>query len=136
MAIQFARIEYGSRSQGSNACLKSAYNAREAIECERTGQLFYFKHKSDNVFHKILLPEGVDQKFKDSATLWNAAENAEKRKDSQVYKECVIALPDDKIVTNEDRMEIAERFAECVFVAKGLACQIDVHSPHEGENNW
>lgn len=136
MAIQFARIEYGSRSQGSNACRKAAYNAREAIKCERTGQLFYFKHKTDNVFHKILLPEGVDPKFKDSATLWNAAEKAERRKDSQVYKECVIALHDDKIVSDEDRMEIAQRFAEFVFVSKGLGCQIDIHAPHEGEKNW
>jgi len=136
MAIQFARIEYGSRSKGSNACRKAAYNAREAIKCERTGQLFYFKHKTDNVFHKILLPKGVDPKFKDSTTLWNAAEKAEKRKDSQVYKECVIALPDDKIVTDEDRMEIAERFAEFVFVSKRLGCQIDIHAPHEKEKNW
>jgi len=135
MAIQFARIEYGSRSQGSNACRKAAYNAREAIKCERTGQLFYFKHKTDNVFHKILLPEGVDPKFKNSSTLWNAAEKAEKRKDSQVYKECVIALPDDKIVSDEDRMELSERFAEFVFVSKGLGCQIDIHAPHEGEKN-
>jgi len=136
MAIQFARIEYGSRSTGANACRKAAYNARESIRCERTGQLFSFKHRTDNIFHAVLLPEGVDPKFKDSATLWNMAENAERRKDSQVYKECVIALPDDRIVTDEDRMEIAQRFANRVFVTKGLACQIDVHSPHEGEKNW
>ena len=67
MAIQFARIEYGSRSSGANACRKAAYNARESIKCERTGQVFSFKHRTDNIFHAVLLPEGVDPKFKDSA---------------------------------------------------------------------
>lgn len=136
MAIEFARIEYVSRSSGGNACLKAAYNERAAIQCERTGQAFNFKSKSDLSYHEILLPEGVDERFKQSSFLWNAAENAEKRKDSQVAKESVIALPDNKEITHNDRIEITKRYANALFVSKGLAAQINIHQPHDGEKNW
>ncbi|MBW8309113.1 MAG: AAA family ATPase [Candidatus Paracaedibacteraceae bacterium] len=136
MAIQFARIEYVSRSSGGNACRKSAYNERSKVTCERTGEVFNWKSKSDLSHHEIMLPEGVSEKFKDSSTLWNAAEHAERRKDSQVAKESVIALPDDKVITHEDRIELSRRYADALFVSKGLAAQIDIHAPHDGEKNW
>jgi Ti-type conjugative transfer relaxase TraA len=136
MAIQFARIEYVSRSTGANSCRKAAYNERSQIKCERTGEIFHFKHKKDNVFHDILLPEGADQKFKNSPYLWNAAEKAENRKDSQVAKEAVVALPDDKEINLQGRIEIARRVAVELFLSKGLAVQVDIHAPHDDEKNW
>ena len=73
--------------------------------------------------------------------LWNAAEAAEKRKDAQVAREIVLALPANAELTDEDRIGLARSFAEQHFVAKGLAVQLDVHRPHEGESeseraNW
>ncbi|OJW47894.1 MAG: hypothetical protein BGO67_03115 [Alphaproteobacteria bacterium 41-28] len=135
MAIQFARCAYVSRSTGGNACRKASYNQREVVRCERTGELFSFKERGGNVHHEILLPEGADVRFKNSGVLWNEAEKCEKRKDSQVAKEFVIALPDDKQVTLEDRIELTRRFSQ-IFVGRGVAVQLDVHSPHEGEKNW
>ena len=134
MAIQFARCEYVSRSTGGNACRKASYNQRETISCETTGQVFSFKERGGNLHHEILLPQGADDKFKNSEVLWNEAERCEKRKDSQVAKEFVIALPDDAQVTLEDRIELTRRFAT-IFVEKGVAVQFDIHSPHDGEKN-
>ncbi len=135
MAIQFARCEYVSRSSGGNACRKAAYNQRESIRCERTGEVFSFKEKGGNVHHEILLPEGADEKFKNSTVLWNEAEACERRINSQVAKEFVIALPDDKQVTLEDRVELSRRFSK-IFVDGGVAVQFDVHAPHNGDKNW
>ncbi len=59
MAIQFARIEYVSRSSGGNACRKAAYNERTKVICERTGEVFSWKGKLDLSYHEILLPEGA-----------------------------------------------------------------------------
>jgi len=135
MAIQFARCEYVSRSSGGNACRKASYNQREIAKCERTGQVFSFKERGGNVHHEILLPLGADARFSNSSVLWNEAEKCERRKDSQVAKEFVIALPDDKQVTLEDRIELTRQFAE-IFVGKGVAVQLDIHEPHDGEGNW
>lgn len=135
MAIQFARCEYISRSTGGNACRKASYNQRDTVSCERTGEVFSFKERGGNVHHEILLPEGADASFKNSQVLWNEVEKCEKRINSQLAKEFVLALPDDEVVILEDRIELTRRFAQ-IFVEKGVAVQCDVHSPHEGEKNW
>jgi MobA/MobL family len=116
-------------------------HAREAITADRTGTLYYFRHRDAPEHHEVQLPGGADARFTESAVLWNAAEAAEKRKDAQVAREIVLALPSDAGVTTEDRVELARSFVEQRFVAKGLAVQLDVHAPHEGESdaegaNW
>ena len=121
MAIAFARARYISRSTGGSAARSAAYNARAEIGDERTGEVFYFKHRDAPEHHEVLLPAGADEKFADAATLWNAAEAAERRKDSQVAREIVMALPANAEVSNEDRIELARSFAQEHFVAKGLA---------------
>jgi ATP-dependent exoDNAse (exonuclease V) alpha subunit len=131
VAIQFARARYISRSSGGCAVRSAAYNAREAIEAERTGELFYFKHRDAPEHHEVLLPEGAAQTFQDCGVLWNAAEAAEKRKDAQVAREIVLALPANAELTDEDRVALARSFAVAHFVSKGLAVQLDVHRPHE-----
>jgi Ti-type conjugative transfer relaxase TraA len=133
MAIAFARARYISRSTGGSAARSAAYNARAEIGDERTGEVFYFKHRDAPEHHEVLLPAGADEKFADAATLWNAAEAAERRKDSQVAREIVMALPANAEVSNEDRIELARSFALEHFVAKGLAVQLDVHAPHGGD---
>ncbi|TLU70681.1 MobA/MobL protein [Lichenicoccus roseus] len=140
MAIAFARARYLSRASGGNAVRSAAYNAREAITAERTGELFHFRHRDAPEHHEVLLPEGTDARLADNATLWNAAEAAERRKDAQVAREIVLALPADRVLSTEDRIELARSFAQEHFVSKGLAVQLDVHAPHkdrgEGEGVW
>ncbi len=131
MAIAFARARYLSRAAGGNAVRSAAYNAREAIQAERTGELFHFRHRDAPEHHEVLLPEGANPRLADCAVLWNAAEAAERRKDSQVAREIVLALPADRELTTADRIELARSFAEQHFVSKGLAVQLDVHAPHK-----
>ena len=51
---------------------------RDAITAERTGELYYFRHRDAPEHHAVLLPEGAGERFADSAVLWNAAEAAER----------------------------------------------------------
>jgi Ti-type conjugative transfer relaxase TraA len=141
MAIQFARARYISRASGGSAVRSAAYNERAAITSDRTGEVFYFRHRDTPEHHEVLLPEGAGEKFADSAVLWNTAEAAERRKDAQVAREIVLALPANADLTDADRIDLARSFAEQHFVAKGLAVQLDVHRPHEGDSdseraNW
>jgi Ti-type conjugative transfer relaxase TraA len=140
VAIAFARARYLSRTSGGNAVRSAAYNARDAITAERTGELFHFRHRDTPLHHEVLLPEGADARLGNSATLWNATEAAERRKDAQVAREIVLALPADRVLSTEDRIELARSFAAEHFVSKGLAVQLDVHAPHkergEGEGAW
>jgi hypothetical protein len=117
MAIQFARARYISRSSGGSAVRSAAYNGRAAITAERTGELYYFRHRDAPEHHEVLLPESAAERFREAGVLWNAAEAAEKRKDAQVAREIVLALPANAGISREDRIELARSFAVEHFVA-------------------
>ena len=137
MAIGFARIERVKRSEGKNACCKSAYNARTKILDEKTGEIFNFTKLGGNTHHEVLLPSHVDSKFKNLAELTNAIEHIERKNNSQLLKEYVLALPDDKNISYEIKIEMIHEFVRRMnWVEDGLGVQIDVHAPHDGENNW
>ena len=89
----------------------------------------------------MLLPKGASATLGTAGVLWNAAEAAERRKDAQLAREIVLALPANAEITIDDRIELARRFALENFVSKGLAVQLDVHAPHAGDTdaegaNW
>jgi hypothetical protein len=81
----------------------------------------------------VLLPEGADAAALGmSAALWNVAEGAERRRDAQVAREIVLALPANAEPSHDDRVELARSFAQEHFVAHGLAVQLDVPAPRQG----
>ena len=137
MAIQFARIEIVGRSSGGNACCKGAYNARSKVTDMQTNITYNFSNKGDNVYHAMLLPEHADQKFNSVSEFTNEVERCEKRKDSQLFKDIVLALPDDKELSLQDRINITHLLIEKRgWVKEGLGVQVDIHEPHDGEKNW
>jgi MobA/MobL family len=134
MAIQYARARYIKRSEGGSAVRQACYNARLAMASERTGEHFDWRRKGHTLeHHEILLPPGCPDRLADSSVLWNAAETAEKRKDAQVAREVILALPADREITRAHRLEMARGFAEHHFVSKGLAVQVNLHRPHQAE---
>ena len=133
MAIGFARIEFVKRSSGKNACAKSAYNSRSDIVFKGTDlqkqEKYSWSNKEQTAHSDVMLPENADPKFKNRELLWNTVESWEVKSNAQVAMEVVLALPDDKIVSIEDKIKLARNFVEQYFVKNGLAAQIDVHAP-------
>ena len=134
MAIGFARLEFVKRSSGKNAVAKAAYNSKSRIEFEGgaaiPGRIYDWSRSEKPAFSEIVLPTNVDKKFSDSKTLWNSVEKFEKRKDAQVAHELVLALPDDKNISLDDKIHLAQSFIQKHFVNKGFAVQLDIHQPN------
>lgn len=135
MAIQFARMRIITRSNGGNAVRSAAYNARTNSHSERTGESFYFTHRDGHVHHELILPEDTPEHLTDANALWNAAQAAEKRINSQEAKELLLALPADPEVSDQMRAEMVRGFLQETFGRAKLAMQVDIHSPHEGDTN-
>ncbi len=133
MPIGYARVEFVKRSDGKTSCGKAAYNSRSRIEfegnCAIAPQTFDWSSKEPPEFHSVLLHEGVDSNFLVPEVLWNAVEAKETRYNSQVGLDLVLALPDDKELTLDDRIELAEQFVRNHIVSKGFGAQLDIHSP-------
>ena len=136
MAIGFARQEFVQRSQGQNACAKSAYISKSTIRfegnCQQASEIYDWSNKGVPVaIYEILLPKGVHEKFKSGERLWNLAESKENRCNSIVAAELVLALPDDKSITLEDRIEMTLSFIRTHFVDHGLGAEIAIHAPEK-----
>ncbi|SPP23718.1 conjugal transfer protein TraA [Orientia tsutsugamushi] len=137
MAIQFTRIEFLSRSTGGDSCRKAAYNARTIVKNKQTGIRYNFSRKKDNVYHTVLIPDYVKQEFKNIQTLMNEVERTAKKDNSQLLKDIVIALPDEKELNLEHRIELTHQIVdEMEWVQKGIGVQIDIHKPQIGDKNW
>ena len=137
MAICYARLEFVKRSVGKNMVLKSAYNAKTSLKfngnCVLPEAVYTWtvKRGEKPISYEILLPKHVDIAFRNPEMLWNYAESFEKRKDSQVGIEVLLALPDDKIISDDQRIEMAHGFAEKHFISKGYGVQVDIHPPSQ-----
>jgi len=133
MAIGYARVEFVKRSRGKTSCAKSAYNSRSKVRFEGNCALepatFDFSSKGSSAYSEILCPDWVNDNFKIPEVLWNAVEAKERKYNSQVAIDLVLALPDDRVLTLEDRIHLAKTFIESNFTHHGLGAQLDIHQP-------
>lgn len=130
MAIAFARMSVHTRTKGHSAIAGAAYRAGMELYDERTGETHNYANRADVVYSQIMLPEGSDDKYLDRAYLWNQAEECEKRKDAQVAKDIILALP--KGVDLDTQIALARNFAHYHFVSKGIPADIAIHHHSDG----
>ena len=137
MAIQYARLRYISRSKGMNPCSRAAYNGNLKIKDNKIGKTFDFSKRNTNVYHQILLPLHVDKEFQSIEYLMNEVELKERRKDSQLLKEYVLAIPEEKEISLRHKIALTKLFVRKLRLLKeGLAVVIDIHQPAEDDINW
>lgn len=126
MAIAFARVSIHSRSKGHSAVAAISYRAGLKLCDERTGITHDYSNRKDVVFSELLLPVGVNEAFSNRAFLWNEVERVEKRINSQLCKDVVLALP--KNIDLSLQIELAKYFAQAHFVEKGIPADIAIHN--------
>src|SRR5690349_9859097 len=100
---------------------------RGMLRSTRTGERFSYADNGSLEHHEIRLPVGADHSFREPVMLWNAAEMVERRKDSVVGREIVLALPADAEISRQDRIEMVRAFVDEHFVSKGIPVQINLH---------
>jgi hypothetical protein len=133
MAIYSFRMQVIGRSAGRSATAAAAYRSGEQLTDERTGQVHDYTGKSDIYGSEILVPEGAPERLSDRATLWNEVERGEKRKDSQLCNEIMIALPVE--LSHEQKQALTREYVAGEFVSQGMIADIgyhdfDSHNPH------
>ena len=93
MAIYHFSAKMISRSTGRSAVAAAAYRTAERIEDHRQGLEHDYSNRTGVLSSEILVPQGTPDSMKDRATLWNAVEAVERRKDAQLAREVTVALP-------------------------------------------
>ncbi|MCE3043965.1 AAA family ATPase [Legionella sp. 16cNR16C] len=108
----------------------AAYRAGIKLYDERLGLTYDFSHRHDVKYSELLLPEGAEQDFTDRQFIWNEVERAEIRKNAQVCKDIMLALP--KELGLIQQIELAKRFAQTHFVDKGIPADVSIHDHGDG----
>ena len=133
MAIYHLSVKTISRSAGRSATAAAAYRAGVEITDERTGEIHDYTRKGGVESAALILPDNAPEWARDRAQLWNAAEQAEKRKNATVAREFEIALPAE--LSPEQREKLAHDFARELVKRHGCAADVAIHAPgKEGDN--
>ena len=115
------------RKSGRTATAAAAYRAAARIECERTGQIHDYTRKQGVEAEMILLPDNAPDWAHDRASLWNAAELRETRKDARTAREIQVALPAE--FTPEERKEAGLRIGQLLVHRYNVGVDMAWHTP-------
>jgi ATP-dependent exoDNAse (exonuclease V) alpha subunit len=133
VAIYHLSVKTISRSAGRSATAAAAYRAGVEITDKRTGEIHDYRRKGGVESAAVILPDNAPDWAHDRAQLWNAAEQAEKRKNSTVAREFEIALPAE--LSPAEREKLAHDFARELVKRHGCAADVAIHAPgKEGDN--
>jgi len=115
------------RSAGKSAIGAAAYRAGATLTCHETGQVFDYAKKRGIEASFILAPIGAPAWATDRQALWSAVQAKESRKNSQLARELVLALPHELDV--QDGTKLVRDWVLTNLVAAGMVADIAVHDP-------
>ncbi len=125
MAIYHFSVKVISRATGASAVASAAYRSASRLHDERLDRDHDFTNKSGVVHSEVMLPDGAPQHLSDRATLWNAVEAGEKRKDAQLSREVEFAIP--REMDQAQGIELARDFVQREMVDRGMVADLNVH---------
>lgn len=131
LAIYHLHAKVISRSSGRSIVAASAYRSGSMLTEESTGLVHNFSKKPEVVAKGIEAPDGAPAWAKNRASLWNAVENQERRKDSQLGREIEVALPVE--LTLAQQKELLQNFVRKQFVSHGMVADWAIH--HDNRKN-
>ena len=133
MAIYHYDCSIIKRSLGSSSVGSAAYRSGEKIIDEKTGIPHDYTKKKGVLHTEIITPDNVPDWAKNRHQLWNAVEAVEKRKDSQLAREIMVALPNE--LTKAQRLELVRNYISEQFTTKGMIADLAIHAPNRKGDN-
>ncbi|WP_323494283.1 MobQ family relaxase [Sphingomonas sp. 10B4] len=127
MASFHLAVKTIGRSAGRSATAAAAYRAGVEIADERTGIVHDYTRKQGIEHREIVAPADAPEWVRDRSALWNAAEQAETRKNSTVAREYEIALPAE--LSADERRDLAVGLAQEISERHGVAVDVAIHAP-------
>lgn len=132
MAIFHLSMKTISRSAGRTATAAAAYRCAQKITHRHTGEVHDYRRKKGVTDSQLFVPQSANPSVS-REDLWNAAEDAEKRKNSTVAREIIIALPSELDATA--RQALAYRLAQELVARHQCAVDVALHEPgKEGDH--
>jgi hypothetical protein len=116
---------------GTSIVSRAAYRSGEKLIDEAVARTYDYTRKRGVLGSEIILPITAPAWMADRQQLWNAVDAFETRKNAQLAKEYIIALPHE--LTHEQRVALTRDFVRQNFTEKGLIADIAWHAPSKKE---
>jgi hypothetical protein len=144
MAIFYMKVNIIGRSSGRSAIgaaayrrsakmqsiAHAAYQRGEKIIGKGEKTIHDYRSKGGVVHSEIMLPKGASLEFTYAQILWNAVESSEKRKDAQLAREIIVALP--REFNFDEHIEVLRRYLQEKFVKIGMIADFSIHNTGDG----
>ncbi|MBV5327610.1 MAG: MobA/MobL family protein [Chlorobium sp.] len=131
MALFHLHGEIIKRSKGKSAVQKAAYISRALLINENSGKRYDYRKKGGLLNEKIFIgknpPQWLKELSQDPQALWSTVERTEKRKDAQLARHIVVALPHE--LTQRQRESLVKDYVDENFVKKGMVVHACFHAP-------
>jgi len=111
---------------GRSVVASASYRSGEVLHDERLGKTFDYTRKEDVLHAEILSPESAPDWVQDRSQLWNNVEASEKRKDAQLARDIIAALP--RGLDGETYAKLVREFVNDNFVKRGMVADIAIHT--------
>jgi ATP-dependent exoDNAse (exonuclease V) alpha subunit len=133
MAIYRLEAKIISRGNGHSAVAAAAYRTGTKIRDERTDKIHDYSSRTKGIVESVILrPDNSPEWTANTASLWNAVELGEKRKDAQLSREFILAVP--KELSSKEQFQLAVDWAQSELVSRGMVAEISLHNPKNGKN--
>lgn len=129
MAIASCSVTIISRGKGRSAVAAAAYRAGQELQNAYDGLSHNYTLRSGIIYTDILTPASAPEWAQDRQQLWNRVEEIERRKDAQLAREVMIALP--RELSCDQNIEVARAYAR-TFVEQGMIADLSVHDSRDG----
>ena len=131
MAIYHCSLKTLSRSKGHSAVAAAAYRAGALLIDERSGKTHHYKNRKGIIDAFITLPKSAPNEYLNRSVLWNAAEQADNRKNSRTARELVLALPHE--LSDAERAGLTQDMSGWLMERYGVAVDAAIHCSRFGQ---
>lgn len=132
-AAYVLNVKTFGRSGGGSAVSAAAYRAGERIRDAHSGRTYDHTERRDVLYTEIVLPSRFADSdmgwARDRSSLWNAAEEAEWRKNARVAREYLVTLPAE--LTAAQRLGLVRGFSQELSDRYRFALDLSVHAARD-----
>jgi hypothetical protein len=127
VAIYHHQVKIISRSAGPSLIASAAYRAGERIRDDKAEKTFDYQRRKGVLHSEIIAPIRAPDWVNDRSILWNTVDATEKRKDSQLAREIMVALPVE--LDPDQRLQLVRGYIFEQFVKIGMVADFAIHAP-------
>jgi hypothetical protein len=136
MAIFRLRVNVVSRARGQSVLASAAYRAGERLHDPNRLRDHDYTRRHGVEHTEIMVPDHAPawvqatskaQEHEVRQRLWQRVEETERKKNSQLAREVVIALPHE--LDAHQRKQLVREFVERNFTSKGMVADVSLHRP-------